>query len=102
MVARTAELIGVEHIGFGSDLCQGQPDSVVEWMRNGRWTKERDFGEGSANDAGFPSQPSWFKNSTNYPGIAEGLIATGFSEDEVTRICWQNWYDFMANSFEPA
>ena len=102
MVARTAELIGVEHIGFGSDLCQGQPDSVVEWMRNGRWTKERDFGEGSANNAGFPSQPSWFKNSTNYPGIAEGLIATGFSEDEVTRICWQNWYDFMANSFEPA
>ncbi|MCS5575425.1 MAG: dipeptidase [Pseudomonadales bacterium] len=102
MVARTAELIGVEHIGFGSDLCQGQPDSVVEWMRNGRWTKERDFGEGSANNAGFPSQPSWFENSTDYPGIAEGLIATGFSEDEVTRICWQNWYDFMANSFEPA
>ena len=102
MVARTAELIGVEHIGFGSDLCQDQPDSVVEWMRNGRWTKERDFGEGSTNNAGFPSQPSWFKNSTNYPGIAEGLIVTGFSEDEVTRICWQNWYDFMANSFEPA
>ena len=102
MVARTAELIGVEHIGFGSDLCQDQPDSVVEWMRNGRWTKERDFGEGSANNAGFPSQLSWFENSTDYPGIAEGLIATGFSEDEVTRICWQNWYDFMANSFEPA
>ena len=102
MVARTVELIGVEHIGFGSDLCQDQPDSVVEWMRNGRWTKERDFGEGSANNSGFPSQPSWFENSTDYPGIAEGLIATGFSEDEVTRICWQNWYDFMANSFEPA
>ena len=102
MVARTAELIGVEHIGFGSDLCQDQPDSVVEWMRNGRWTKERDFGEGSSNNAGFPSQPSWFEKSTDYPGIVEGLIATGFSEDEVTRICWQNWYDFMANSFEPA
>ena len=29
MIARTAEMIGVEHIGFGSDLCQDQPDSVV-------------------------------------------------------------------------
>jgi hypothetical protein len=26
-------------------------------MRNGRWTKQRDFGEGSAGQAGFPPQP---------------------------------------------
>ena len=102
MVARTAELMGIEHIGFGSDLCQDQPDSVVEWMRNGRWTKERDFGEGSATNAEFPPQPPWFENSTDYPGVADGLRAIGFSDDEVTRISWQNWYDFMANSFEPA
>ena len=102
MVARTADLMGVEHIGFGSDLCQDQPDSVVEWMRNGRWTKERDYGEGSAAQAGFPDQPSWFENATGYPGIAEGLRAVGFSESDVNRICWQNWYDFMNQSFGPA
>jgi len=42
MVARTADLIGAEHLGIGSDLCQHQPDSVVEWMRTGRWTKQID------------------------------------------------------------
>ena len=44
MIARTAELMGTDHIGIGSDLCQGQPDSVVEWMRVGRGTKDIDYG----------------------------------------------------------
>ena len=32
MIARTADLMGIDHIGIGSDLCQDQPDSVVEWI----------------------------------------------------------------------
>ena len=32
MVAQTAEIMGVNHIGIGSDLCLKQPDSVVDWM----------------------------------------------------------------------
>ena len=32
MAAKTAELIGVKHIGIGSDLCIGHPNSVVEWF----------------------------------------------------------------------
>ncbi|MFN2332696.1 MAG: membrane dipeptidase, partial [Halomonas sp.] len=48
MVARTADRVGPECVGIGSDLCQDQPDSVVDWMRAGRWTKRVDFGEGSA------------------------------------------------------
>ena len=34
MAAKTTELMGVKHIGIGSDLCIRQPNSVVEWMRN--------------------------------------------------------------------
>ena len=40
MVARTADIMGAEHIGIGSDLCLNQPDSVVDWMRNGTWRSE--------------------------------------------------------------
>lgn len=36
MVAKTAELMGAENLGVGTDLCQDQPDTIVEWMRNGR------------------------------------------------------------------
>ena len=46
MTAKTAELIGVKNVGIGSDLCLKQPDAVVEWMRNGTWTKSKNYGEG--------------------------------------------------------
>ncbi|MDC0233726.1 dipeptidase [Candidatus Pelagibacter sp.] len=35
MVAKTAEIMNVNKIGIGSDLCLDHPDAVVEWMRNG-------------------------------------------------------------------
>jgi len=102
MVARAAELMGVERIGFGSDLCQDQPDSVVEWMRNGTWTRAKDFGEGSASDAGFPPQPDWFANSLGFGNIVDGLRAVGFSAEDVARIAGGNWLNFFERSFGPA
>jgi microsomal dipeptidase-like Zn-dependent dipeptidase len=102
MVARTADLMGVERLGLGSDLCQGHPDSVVEWMRNGRWTKTTDFGEGSRDNAGFPAQPPWFTSNRDFGNIAEGLAAAGFSGEEVEGIMGRNWLDFFDRSFGPA
>ena len=101
MVARTAELMGVERIGLGSDLCQDQPDSVVEWMRNGTWTRARDFGEGSKQQAGFPPQPEWFQDNRGFGNIARGLRAAGFDDVEVARIMGGNWLDFFERSFGP-
>ena len=101
MVAQTAELMGVERIGFGSDLCQDQPDSVVEWMRNGTWTRETSFGEGSATQAGFPAQPEWFCDNSGFANIIRGLRDVGFSEHEVSRIAGENWLDFFERSIGP-
>ena len=102
MVEQTAELMGIDHIGIGSDLCQNQPDSVVEWMRNGRWSKVTDYGEGSASNAGFPAQPEWFANSTHYNNIAEGLVARGFSSADVAKVMGGNWLAFFDSSLGPA
>jgi len=102
MVSDAAELMGIDHIGIGSDLCQDQPDSVVEWMRNGRWSKAMDFGEGSASNAGFPPQPHWFQDSTHYGNLSAGLIDKGFSDEDVARIMGNNWLRFMSQSFGPA
>ena len=99
MIARTADMMGVERIGLGSDLCQDQPDSVVEWMRNGTWTREKDFGEGSASFAGFPEQPNWFKDNRDFKNILNCLRKTGFSEIEVERIAGLNWLEFFERSF---
>lgn len=102
MIARTAELMGADKLGIGSDLCQDQPDSVVEWMRVGRWTKKVDYGEGSASAPGFPPQPEWFRDNRDFPGLASGLAAVGFSAVEVDGILGDNWLRFFKTSFGPA
>jgi microsomal dipeptidase-like Zn-dependent dipeptidase len=99
MVSRLADRIGIDHIGIGSDLCQDQPDSVVEWMRSGRWTKDVDYGEGSKENAGFPPQQEWFRDNRDFPNLARGLTEAGFSETEVAAIVGRNWLDFFDRSF---
>jgi len=94
MVARTAERIGVARLGIGSDLCQDQPDSVVEWMRNGRWTKR-------GAPAAFPDQPEWFRDNRDFDKLAAGLTAAGFDGEEVGMILGGNWRRFFADSFGP-
>jgi len=94
MVARTADLIGVKNIGIGSDLCLNQPDSVVEWMRNGTWTKAKNFGEGSKDKPGFPKQPDWFVDARGFNSLEKGLKNIGFSIDEVNDILGNNWFNF--------
>lgn len=101
MIAHTAELMGVEHLGIGSDLCQDQPDSVVEWMRVGRWSKQMDYGEGSASHPGFPPMPHWFQDNRHFDNIEAGLRQVGFSDTDVASIMGENWRRFFATSFTP-
>ena len=101
MIARAADSYGVHSLGIGSDLCQDQPDSVVEWMRVGRWSKEIDYGEGSATAPGFPPMPSWFKDNRDFGNIAEGLAQTGLSQSEVNGIMGGNWHRFYNENFVP-
>ncbi len=97
MIARTAEIMSVENIGIGSDLCLNQPDSVVEWMRKGTWSKSQNYGEGSKNIPGFPKQPAWFEDASGFLNLEIGLKKIGFSKDEIKGILGNNWYNFYKN-----
>ncbi|MBD1156885.1 membrane dipeptidase [Pelagibacterales bacterium SAG-MED20] len=94
MTARTADIIGTKNIGIGSDLCINQPDSIVEWMRNGTWTKAKNYGEGSKDKPGFPKQPDWFVDARGFKNLENGLKKTGFNEEEINGILGNNWYNF--------
>ena len=94
MIAETTKRISIKQIGIGSDLCIRHPDSIVEWMRNGTWTKTKDFGEGNASNAGFPPQPNWFEDARGFINIEKGLKDVGFSEEETHDILGNNWYNF--------
>ena len=94
MAAKTAEIMGVKNMGIGSDLCINHPDSVVEWMRNGTWSKTKNYGEGSKNKPEFPKQPGWFLDARGFKNLGVGLKKIGFNQDETNGILGNNWYNF--------
>ena len=102
MIEEAAGRYGAEHLGLGSDLCQNQPDSVVEWMRVGRWSKVVDYGEGSAAAPGFPPMPEWFNDNRDFGTIRDGLLQTSLTEEEVEGIMGKNWLRFYDESFDAA
>ncbi len=101
MIARTADKIGVAHLGIGTDLCQNQPTSVLEWMRNGRWSKDMDYGEGSASNAGWPAPLAWLRDNRDFPNLVAGLRDVGFAEHEVAGIMGQNWVALLERTTAP-
>lgn len=101
MIAKTADLVGVDHLGIGSDLCLNQPQEVLEWMRNGKWSKAMDYGEGSSSNSGWPDDLSWFKDEHGMENIYNGLIKYGFQEKEANQILGGNWFNFLDDGLKP-
>jgi microsomal dipeptidase-like Zn-dependent dipeptidase len=95
MVARTADLMGVEHIGIGTDTVRGWPDSVLDWMRNGRWTWSNATPQ-------WPDWPGWFKSPADFGNLTAALLERGFSHQDVTRIMGGNWLNFFDSGIKPA
>ena len=94
ILALLSAIMGIKNIGIGSDLCLNQPNSVVEWMRNGTWTKEKNYGEGSKDKSGFPNQPEWFLDARGFKNLETGLKSLGFKKEEINDILGNNWYNF--------
>ncbi len=99
MIRKLINLIGIEQIGIGSDLCKNWPDEVVMWMRNGKWTKKIDYGESTNKNIKWPKQPSWFTKGSDLKNIFESLVVNGLSEDQAFKIMGINWLNFMKNHF---
>lgn len=98
MALRTIDLMGIDHVGIGSDLCQNQPYSVLEWMRNGRWTKTKDYGEGSAGTPDWPKQPAWFASSADFPNLVHGFQRHGLDDASIRKVMGLNWYRLLADA----
>jgi microsomal dipeptidase-like Zn-dependent dipeptidase len=100
MIAKTIDLIGIDHVGFGSDLTLNWPDDHVKWLRMGRWTFTENFGPASPNQSGWPEWPKWFQSSADYPNIFKALAQKGFSGQELTKIMGGNWLRLFEATFQ--
>jgi membrane dipeptidase len=99
MAAKAVDLLGPGGVGIGTDLCQDQPDSIVDWMRSGRWTKAVDLGEGSADAPGFPAMPDWFRDNRDLSNLRTGLRAAGLDPATIDGVMGGNWHTFFKNNF---
>lgn len=99
MIARTVDLMGIDHVGIGSDLVRKQTSQYLNWLRMGRWTQTVDYGPGSADQPGWPPWQEWFQSPLDFPRLAQGLRATGFSEAETAKIMGENWQRFFSEAF---
>ena len=99
MILKTADMIGINQIGIGSDLCLKWGYDVLEWMRSGRWTHTADYGEGSASNKDWPEQPPWFRDSRDIMNISQGLQQAGMNADDISKVMGLNWLNFFDKSF---
>ena len=95
MCIRDSQTYGSTTFGIGSDLCQGQPDSVVNWMRNGHWRKKPE------PTVKFPKPPTWFKDNSDFLGLAKGLRRSTISDVDVDRLVGKNWMSFLEKALVP-
>ena len=99
MICQTADMIGIDRIGIGSDLCLNWDYTVLEWMRSGRWTTSVDHGEGSADKPTWPAHPAWYEGPKDLYNIAQGLSDQGLDDDDIAKGMGENWLSFFEKSF---
>jgi microsomal dipeptidase-like Zn-dependent dipeptidase len=70
-------------------------------MRNGRWSKEMDYGEGSKANADWPRPLSWFRDSRDFPNITRGLQERGFRAEDIAKVMGVNWLNLFDKGLKP-
>ena len=91
MIARTVDIVGVDHVGLGTDFSYSSDDVFRDWMRKGRWTRSVQYGAGSAVNPGEVASPEWLEEPEQLGDLAPALRDVGFSVGEVGKIMGGNW-----------
>lgn len=99
MVGRAVELVGIDHVGIGSDMSRKWPDEHLGWIRMGRWSHEMNYGASTNRTTGWEPWPDYFRTPEDFPNLADGLRRHGFSEAETAQIMGLNWQRFFTESF---
>lgn len=101
MVARTVDIVGIDHVGIGTDRSHNHVQKHYDWMRMGRWTRQVDYGAGSAARPGKVPPADWFKDNESIGLIPAGLARVGFNREEIDKITHGNWLRLYGETFAP-
>jgi len=74
-----AQLVGIDHVGIGLDFAEGWPDSPVHRKRL------------LEIDGQIYDWPEGIETVSKWPNITQGLVARGYSDDDVEKIVGGNF-----------
>lgn len=94
MIRWTVDLIGIDHVGLGSDYYSGHADEEILWWRQGRWSRTS-----LVPVSGFVEFPEWFDASRGYPAVFARLSEKGMSDAEIAAIAGENWLRLFGETF---
>jgi microsomal dipeptidase-like Zn-dependent dipeptidase len=99
MVAKSVDIMGIDHVGIGTDRSHNFTKPDYDWMRMGRWTRGIDYGAASAARPGKAPPPAWFTEVHHLGLLPGGLRDVGFSPTEVEKITSGNWLRLYRDVF---
>jgi membrane dipeptidase len=94
MVEYTAEMIGIDHLGFGTDLCQTSPRDYILWCRTGTWSRE------SAVPLSTSKFPGWIDSAAKTPSLTDALLGRGFSNEDVAKVMGGNFMRLLGETID--
>lgn len=79
------EMIGIDHIGVGTDFTEGQPKEWFDWILSGKSKK------GPALELNHPlKNPEGIQGTTDFPNLTAALLNRGYSELGIRKILGEN------------
>jgi len=80
------ELAGIDHVGVGTDLTEGQPKAFFDWLLAGNTKK------GPGMDLDFPIRlPEGIRSAADFPHLTDALNAAGYGKSDVEKILGGNF-----------
>ncbi len=84
--------IGVEHVGFGTDFTQDQPQEFWNYIGAQQGTKlPSTFFDGPKGYAELAHAPKGLETPDKMPALADSLLARGYKPADITLILGGNW-----------
>lgn len=86
-IESVAEVAGIDHVGIATDFCEAQDMDYWRYLRRIHGTATYGEPEVPRPDPAVQG----LENASLLPKVSDGLLARGYSEEEVGKIVGSNW-----------
>lgn len=87
MVEHVVGIIGIEHVGLGTDFVWQRPLSYIKQVRTGRSTFDW-------APVVPPKWPDWMRTPADFPRLVDEFARRGWKDGDIARFMGRNWLDF--------